>query len=466
MREDIPNSRAAAFAAEGPSESGQFLANEVGGRATIRHRRIAAAAGTALAAKLISVSVGLLTVPLTLHYLGPERYGMWLIMSSFVALLSFADMGIGNGLLNTVAAAFGRDDSDGIRVAVSSGVAVLTVLAVVIAGAFWAAYPHIDWYRIFNAKTAIARHEAGPAIAVFAICFIVAIPAGIVQRIQMALQKGFIANLWSVGGSVIALAGVVIAIRAEAGLPWLVLAFMSGPLAANIANSLLYFGFVRRDIAPRLASAHLKAAVEVMHAGLLFLMLQVAAALTYSSASVIIAQMLGAAEVATYAVPERLFGIVTLVTSMALQPLWPAYREAIVRGDSAWVRRTLRTSLIVSILVASSMSLPLVLLMPTIMHYWLGSAVVSPPLPLIIGFGVWKVIEAGGISLAMFLNGAHIVAAQAVLATLTAIVSILSTIALVHYVGMSGSIWGVVIAFTLCSALPYSFMVSRFIAPD
>jgi O-antigen/teichoic acid export membrane protein len=54
-----------------------------------------------------------ISVPLTLTYLGSERYGMWMAISSIVALLAFADFGLGNGLVNAIAVA---SVSSGLRV--------------------------------------------------------------------------------------------------------------------------------------------------------------------------------------------------------------------------------------------------------------------------------------------------------------------------------------------------------------
>ncbi len=90
------------------------------GRAKERQRRVALSALASALAKVISVSTALISVPLTLHYLGAERYGMWMTMSSLVAMLGFADLGIGNGLLTSVASAHGRDDRAKIKAYVSS----------------------------------------------------------------------------------------------------------------------------------------------------------------------------------------------------------------------------------------------------------------------------------------------------------------------------------------------------------
>jgi hypothetical protein len=80
------------------------------GRVAERNRRAKMTAMMSMLAKMISVATQLISVPIALHYLGPERYGMWIVLSTFVIMLGFADLGIGNGILNSVAAAKGRND--------------------------------------------------------------------------------------------------------------------------------------------------------------------------------------------------------------------------------------------------------------------------------------------------------------------------------------------------------------------
>ena len=199
-----------------------------------------------------------------------------------------------------------------------------------------------------------------------------------------------------------------------------------------------------------------------MRTGLLFLLLQVAAAVTYSSDNIIIAQLLGPSSVPLYAVPERLFSVITMTATMALSPLWPAYRESIVRGDVDWTRRTLVKSIKVATGYAATLSIPLVLLSPWIIHLWVRDAV-QPPFALIAGLGLWKIVEASGLALAMFLNGAHVVKTQAIVASATAIVSITLEFILIRQIGVAGAVWATLIAFTMCALIPYSILAPRII---
>jgi O-antigen/teichoic acid export membrane protein len=406
------------------------------------------------------VATALISVPLTLRYLGPERYGMWITMSSLVAMLGFADLGIGNGVLNAVAAAYGRDDRAAIRRFISSGFFSLSAIAFLLIGAFAIAYPLVPWFRLFNVETAQARTEAGPALGALVACFALAIPVGIVQRAQMGLQRGFLASLWQCVSSLLGLMGLLVAIHFEAGLVWLVLAFAGAPLLAALGNSLLFFGRFEPDIAPSIAAMSREATLQVARTGLLFFVLQIVVSVTFASDSLVIAQRLGAASVADYAVPERMFSVIATVLAIVLSPLWPAYGEAIARRDHDWVNRTLRRSIALSVGVAAVGSLMLVAMGPWLLKLWVGREI-SPPFLLLLGLGVWKVIEAGGNAVAMYLNGAHVVRLQVIVGILTGVSALTLKIVFVGYIGVAGTVWATILCYLAFTALPYFVFLRR-----
>ena len=422
--------------------------------ASLRNRRIMATALAGGLSRALSISTALISVPLTLGYLGAERFGMWMTMSSLIAFLSFADLGIGNGLLSSVAAANGRDDRARIRSLVSSAFFALTLVAICVLALFAVVFPVVDWSGVFNVSSDIARAEAGPVAAVFVICFALAIPAGIVIRVQMGLQKGFIANLWQCASSVLALIGVLLAISMQASLPVLVLAYVGAPLLVTATNAILYFTTFARDIAPTPTLIAREPMRSIMAIGLLFLLLQIVGALTFLSDNIIIAQTLGAAAVADYAVPEKLFALISSVVMLALAPLWPAYGEAIARKDKDWVRQMLRRSMIVAGGVAAVCSTVMVFAAPYLVEVWVGSSV-APPMLLLVGFGLWKVIEVMGNSLAMFLNGARVVGFQVVASVLTAVAAVILKIYLIGEIGIAGAVWATIACYVIFVLVPF-----------
>jgi O-antigen/teichoic acid export membrane protein len=311
------------------------------GRARERQRRARLASGAAAAAKAVRMLTTFASVPLAINYLGAERYGLWLTISSVAAFLTFADLGLGNGLLNAVSEAEGRDDHDASARAVSSAFFMLLGVAVIFTLVGFVAYPLVAWDRVFNVTSPLAVAEAGPAVAVFVGCFLVSMPLGIVERVQLGLQKGFANSLWEGLGSVIGLAGVVVAIQLRTSLPWLVFAMSGGPVLALLLNAWVLFGRQRRSLRPSLGRYSRDAAGRMLRLGVLFLVLQVVSAVAFFSDNLVAAHVLGAAAVTQYAVPRRMFDAVAMIVAMYVTPLWPAYGEAISRGDVPWVRHTL-----------------------------------------------------------------------------------------------------------------------------
>src|SRR5437868_2015111 len=73
-----------------------------------------------LVIKGISIAIGLILVPLTIHYINPSQYGIWLALSSMIAWISFFDIGFTHGLRNKFAEAKAKADKDAARVYIST----------------------------------------------------------------------------------------------------------------------------------------------------------------------------------------------------------------------------------------------------------------------------------------------------------------------------------------------------------
>ena len=417
-------------------------------------------AGAAGLSKVVSVGAALLTVPLTLHYLGSERYGIWMTMSSLIAMFSFADLGIGYGVLNLVADSSGRDDGAAMRGAVSSGLFALSGIALAILVLFALAYPLVLWPQVFNAASETARLEAGPSFASLAVCFALAIPLGMVQRVQMGLQQGFQTGLWQCLASVMGLAGVLVAIHFEAPLPWLILGLVGAPLVAAIVNNLVFFGVSRRDLLPALRHVSGRTMLRVARTGVLFFVLQISFAIIFMSDNLVIAHSLGSSAVTEYAVPRRLFAVVGTVLGMLLSPLWPAYGEALARQDHAWVRRTLLRSIRVAVSLATLLCAALVIFGDHLMRLWVGPAI-DAPLILLLGLAAWQIADACGNAVAMFLNGANVFRFQIAVSCCMALLAIALKLFLVQKIGISGVVWGTVIAYAASFPVTYLYLRKR-----
>jgi len=433
------------------------------GRSAERYRRIAWSTASSVLAKGIAIAASFIAVPLVLGYLGAERYGMWLTISSLIAVLGPLDLGIGYGLMQTVSEANGHDDREAARRAVSTAVVLLLAIALLIAIVAFVTYPAVPWARLFNVSSADASREAGPAAGMLIALFVIGFPLGVVGVIQSALQSGYMTSLWSIVGSIAGLAALLLAIGARGGLPILILALSGAGLLAAAFNGLVLFRWQRRWLVPRLRNFRVAAAGSLLRVGVLFVVLQLAGLAAYQLDNFVIAQILGAPAVQQYALPVKLFTLAPTLVSFALIPLWPAYREAISRGDADWVGRTLSRSIRLALLINVPAAIALIIAGPTLLHVWVGGAV-SPSLTLLIGLAVWNIMNSLSGPLAMLLNGANVIAFQAVLAVLMAACNVAVSIFLVARIGVSGAIYGSIVAQALFGLLPLAWYVPRLLA--
>lgn len=433
------------------------------GRSRERYRRAGLSSLAAILSKSVSVLTMLISVPLTLRYLGTERYGMWMTIGSIVIMIGFADLGLGLGLTNAVSEAHGQDDSHSAASYVSSGFFMLSGIALLILAAFALAYPLISWPSLFNVKSPLAAKEAGPAMAAFMVCFAINLPLGVVRGTQMGYQESFFNSLWESAGKVLGLMALILVVYLKAGLVWLIIAVAGGPALAVTCNGLVLVGYQRPWLRPRWKHFSSASARRISHIGIYFFILQITATLAIYSDNLVAAQILGPDAVAHYSVLQQLFDIAPVLSVMLVGPLWPAYGEAYARGDFAWIKRTMVRSLLITIPLVGLPSLFLIVFGPKIIRLWVGSFIV-PSFFLLLGFGLWKTMSAIGNTVAMFFNGLNIMRFQVVMGLFWAISALLLKIYLARTLGLPGIVWGTIITYALFCMIPWSIYIPRLFA--
>jgi len=423
-----------------------------------RNRRAMLTGSAATLARVVQIGSSLITVPLTLKYLGNERFGLWMTISSVLAMASFADFGVGNGVLNTVSKAFGKDDMEGVRKAVSSGFALLNTIAVLLLVSFFSIYRLVNWGDFFHVVSMQARLEAGPALAVFAVCFALNISMDVVQRVQLGLQQGYRYALWQLCGSTFGFIGVLSGIWLHVSLPVLLVAIAGVPIFSTALNAIHFFGFVRPDLRPdwKLVSPDMVA--QIARLGGLFFLLQVVVAVGYSADNLIIARTLGAINVPEYSIPQRMFSLISMASGMLIAPLWPAYGEAISRGDMKWVRHTLRKTLLIVVSASCIATSLLLLLAPKLIYWWIGSRI-HPPFFLLLGLAVWTMIECCGNVLAVFLNAAAAIKLQISLSVAFGAICLTMKVFFAKRYGLVAIPWSTSISWLMIEAFPWIFLV-------
>jgi len=425
--------------------------------ASLAHHRLARVLQgliTAIAGKGVSIIVSLVSIPLTVGYLGAERYGMWMTISTLLAWLSLADLGLGNSLTNAVSEAYANDRRDQAQIHIASVFWMLCLVAAGFAGLCAVLWRWIDWSSLLNIKSAVARGEIGPAIAVALAIFLFNFPLSITALVLGAHQESAIANFWSAGGNIASLGGIILVTHLKLGLVPLIAAFSGSSLIVTAASGIWLFGFHKPWLRPAISAVRTASIRKLTTVGGMFFIVQIAALLILQTDNLIIAHFLGVRAVTPYSVTWRLFSCSTLIQTLLLQSLWPAYAEAHARSDGAWIRRTFRLSLWSCTLITVAIVLPLVVFGRTIIGRWVSVDAV-PSMTLLVLMGVWSIIGGAFQSIVCMLNGIGRVRIQMVVGTMTAIANVGLSIWLVHVFGLEGVILGTLIAYFTVALVPF-----------
>lgn len=436
------------------------MPGQVENRSRERYRRAAMSGAAASLGKVISLATSILTVRLTFRYLGAERYGIFITITSIVLMLGFADLGISNGLINLVADAIGREDHRSARAAVTSAFWMLSAIAGILALVAAAAYPFINPSVLFNVHTPSAMRESGPALAVFFACFLLQLPLGAVRGTLSGMQQGYQNSLWAAFGTLLSLAAVLLAIHSRAGLPLLVLSVTGPPVLAGILNGVELFGFSHPELAPAFRNSSRKTASRLFHTGVMFFLQQLGYCIGMQTDNVVIAQIMGAESVAAYAVPARLFNMVLGFLVMVSAAMWPAYADAKARADVQWIRRSfLRTSIggtAVTVLITAL----LILFGNRILAVWIGPQM-HASMSLLLILGAQCIVYAYLQPVNFLLNAIGKFRVQVICGLAMAAVNLGLSIMFVIRYGIVGGALGTVLSLLIVQVVPLTIVAWR-----
>lgn len=428
-------------------------------RSRSRYRRAALNGMTSIGAKVVVLAATLISVPLTYRYLGAERYGLWMTMTSIVLFMGFADFGVGNGITTSIAAASGQGDVKGAQRSVSCGFYLLIAIALCLLAILLIVYHVIPWSSFYGTKGSLAASEAGPASAVLLICTVISMPVGVVARVQLGYQEGYISDLWNACGNLLGLIGIVYVATSHGKLPMLVAAVAGAPLFINAVNFFFEFNRVRPWLRPDISLFQMKEAFQLASVGALFFIQQVFGLIYYASDNIVISREMGAIQVARYAMLQRIFSI-GLVAQYFMMPLWPAFREAVARKDHIWAKSAAKIAILSNVLVSTCCGIILLVISRYLVKRWSGTDIGEFG-ALQIGFALWVVV-VGYVSAAnAILNQPGVMSRHLVLFGSASITALVLKIISAHYGYLPGVIWSTIVSFGVIYILPTLILTKK-----
>lgn len=430
-----------------------------------RSRRVLVIAASSYVARLGSALAVLVTIPLARTTLPPDLFGVWMMLSGLLGFFAFADLGVGNGVLNRITAAHAAGDRFEQRRVMRAGYACTGAVGMVVLGVWlcWASWAPIPT-AVVGDILVNHRSEVLSALHVFILLLAINIPASLIQKMQLGMQCGHWVGYSQFAAAAGTLIGVPTALALGGGLPSLVVASLGMQVAANFASAWLWRRRLSRTNGAALPTQHRqgpewRVVVSLLRTGSLFLVLQLAGAFAFQSDAIVIVHQLGQAAYGDFAVVQRVFLAASSILLAGLAGLWPAIGEALASGDSAWVRRTLLRTYSFVFVVMGVTCVALAFSMPHVVLLWVGMHT-PPPAALLAVLAAWTIMEAMGNVSGVFMNAAGLLRAQIVFASLMATAAFLGKWYLVGKLGAWGAVLATLIAYSVIS-VPAQFHLVR-----
>lgn len=434
-------------------------------RSASRYRRIAAAAISGLVGKGANLVVSAITVPLTVRYLGPEGYGLWITISNAATMFLVMDIGIANTLTNLISEAYAREDNQSAAKYFSTAFWILILISLLLGLGAWAAWPYFNWAAIFHVMDPGLTVVTSRAVAATIGVFLVALPAGLAARVLGGYQELHTVNLFAGAGSLMGLAGVIAVIRLHGSLPWLLVAFAGAPVAANVI-CLVWVCLIHKPwMKPALTHVKLALIGDVFQTGGQFFLIQIAGLVVFNSDNLIISHYLNPAEVTSYNVTWRIVTYITAVPMLLTSSLWPAYAEANTRGDIAWIRSAYARTRTLTLAILTVGCIVLLVAGERIIRAWAGPQAV-PTTGLLHLMCLWMFIFAISVYQSCLMGAVNRVKRQAISGLIAAAANLALSILWIRRFGPAGVLLATIVSYLLFVVAVQTIEVRRILRGD
>lgn len=365
-----------------------------------RSRRAAVTSLANLLGQVISLLTGLISVPLTLNYLGPERFGLWMALSTFLLFIAFSDFGISIGAQDSISRLVGLEKyKDARKVFLTSFAFVFSISCLLVLVAFYV-LPQVPWQEIYSLKSPAANSEVLPTTKVLTLVLAAGLVSGVVQRTYLALQEGYVVAILNTISKIASLVLLIVAVEYEAGLPVLVF------VIAGVGNlALLGFGlpylyvrnpWLRIEVALVNDFVSVRTLSGILRVGALGLLASVAFAVVNNVVQLLISIQYGAQAVADYSTLLKLTSIPLLILANIQSPNWPAIADANARKDYGWILSVYKSMKRNTLLFTVVFGLGFLLFSRDAILFWTGNPEVVPSVGLLVpsvalmAFGFWN----------------------------------------------------------------------------
>jgi O-antigen/teichoic acid export membrane protein len=368
-----------------------------------RSRRAYKNLSVSFVAKIVSLSITFIIVPITLNYVGKAEYGVWLTLSSIITWFSFFDIGLGNGLRNKLAVSLAQNDIKTARIYISSSYFLISLISLGMFVLFFVFASLVSWNEILNTHF-LANEYLYKIVVIVFFFFCLSFSMKTISSILESLQLYAIKDIISLATQVIGLVAIIILVNTtEGSLYYLSLVYGSQTAFGMFIASLILFSGKLKNFRPSINFINIKQSIPLINLGVWFFLNQILYLITTQISLFIVVHLFGPEDVTVFNLARNYMSISTMLFIMILTPFLSAFTEAFTKRDYEWIKSTIHKIMLA--FVGASIIIVIMLIGYRIFfNIWVGGKVM-PGILLMIMFGVFGVLQMYSSVYSLFLNG-------------------------------------------------------------
>lgn len=412
--------------------------------------------------KVISIAVSFLLVPMTLGYLNQELYGIWLILSQLVTWFQFLDIGFTNGLKNRLGEAIALNNWERGKILVSTTYAVMFFIFAPLAIIAVLVIPYINWGACLNISEAY-NSEIEKAMYVLVSCFCLQMILNVLTAVVAAFQRVALSSFFLVIGNIISLIGVALLSHlVEPSLMALAFAISAIPVVVLFAASLVLFSKHFKKVAPSVHLYDKYYVKDLFGLGSKFFLIQIQMLVLYQTTNILISNVSGPEDVTSYNIAYKYVGMVMMIFTILLQPLWPAFTDAYTRKDYVWMKSIYRKMSRVCLFCISAVVV-LVAISHIFYNLWIGDKT-DIPFSMTFIVGIYVIVNLWDLLQVNIINGIGTIKLQTYVTFVGLICHIPLSLFFSHYLGAEGVILSMIcitILYMVCFTVQVHKLLNR-----
>jgi len=385
--------------------------------------------------QVISIVIGIASVPIGLGYFGPVKYGIWVVITSMLTYLGTSQFGIGTATSTLIANSPQRSEQRTI-LSYSFALLIMSSLIFLTLILFASKYSHY-WLPVFGNIPSYLQNEAITTTLLLAILFLIRLPMIPLACAFAGLQHIHYERLYSVILPPLTnFIGLLVTVYLKGNLIMLAVLSGMGHLLTGLISAVHLF-MVHKDLRLRWPEKLWSSPVarQVIISGWRFFIVGLAAMLVWNTDNLVISYFLGPEQVSSYAITFKLFIVAYSIFMTVNATLWPMYGKAAGENNWAWISKIYGDITCALPILGGLVWIGGILFTKDIIQLWTGPA----------GYGGLLVVFAlGGYGYTVSLNNIHacllggLNAVILWLGILEALLNLILSLVLVNPLGIGG----------------------------